>query len=61
MISERVAQLGQTCCARYVRQIANGTRIPSYSLAKALSAVTGGAVSVVQMMEWRRPDRIRAA
>lgn len=46
-----------SCCPRYVRQISNGTRIPSYRIAKALSAVTCGEVSVTTVLEWRRPGR----
>jgi len=57
-IAAECTRRGVSCCTRYVRQIGNGTRTPSYPLAKTLSAITNGRVSVGSMMEWRRPDRL---
>ncbi len=40
-------------------QIANGTReVKTYPLAKALSMASGGEVTIAQIQEWCRADRV---
>ncbi len=61
MVCKLAAAFGRELGYRYVEAIEVGYRRPSYDVAKVLSRVSGGIVTIETFMEWRRPARKGAA